>query len=161
MLDRAFDLQVQALGAMIRQQRRLADLSLRELAAMTSVSNAYLSQVERGLHQPSIKVVRSIADALGVAPATLLSQAGLLQAPPSSVGPETGADEKGQRPSGQASTAYDAQRPPAAGDGVHVAGAQPASTIEQAIHADGDLSGSEKAALLAVYRSFRRDRHSA
>jgi hypothetical protein len=46
-----------ALGEFIRTQRQLAKLSLREMAAMTSVSNAYLSQVERGLHQPSLKVL--------------------------------------------------------------------------------------------------------
>lgn len=45
--------QLDALGAFIRTQRQLAQLSLREMASLTSVSNAYLSQVERGLHQPS------------------------------------------------------------------------------------------------------------
>lgn len=69
------------LGDFIRQQRRLADLSLRELAALTSVSNAYLSQLERGLHQPSLKVVQAIAEALGVPAASLLAQAGLLPDP--------------------------------------------------------------------------------
>ena len=54
------------LGGYIRTQRNLADLSLRQLAAMTNVSNAYLSQIERGLHQPSVKVLRSIADALNL-----------------------------------------------------------------------------------------------
>jgi transcriptional regulator with XRE-family HTH domain len=58
-------------------QRQLARLSLREMAAMTAVSNAYLSQVERNLHQPSLKVMRSIADALGIPPADLLRQAGI------------------------------------------------------------------------------------
>lgn len=67
-----------ALGAFLREQRRLADLSLRELAALTSVSNAYLSQVERGLHQPSLKVLQAIGQALGVPPASLLARAGVL-----------------------------------------------------------------------------------
>src|ERR1700722_14052574 len=49
--------QLNALGGFIRVQRRLADLSLREMAALTSVSNAYLSQIERGLHQPSLRVL--------------------------------------------------------------------------------------------------------
>ena len=53
-----------ALGDFIRAQRQLARLTLREMAAMTSVSNAYLSQVERGLHQPSLKVLHAIAEAL-------------------------------------------------------------------------------------------------
>lgn len=65
-----------ALGEFIRAQRQLAKLSLREMAAMTSVSNAYLSQVERGLHQPSLKVLHSIADALQLSTEQLLGQAG-------------------------------------------------------------------------------------
>lgn len=64
------------LGEFIRAQRQLAKLSLRELAALTSVSNAYLSQVERGLHQPSLKVLRSIADALQLSTEQLLHRAG-------------------------------------------------------------------------------------
>ncbi|HEY0813995.1 MAG TPA: helix-turn-helix domain-containing protein [Pseudonocardia sp.] len=72
--------QVNALGGFIRAQRQLANLSLREMAAMTSVSNAYLSQVERGLHQPSLKVLRSIADALQLSTDQLLSQAGWARA---------------------------------------------------------------------------------
>lgn len=68
--------QVNALGGFIRAQRQLANLSLREMASMTSVSNAYLSQVERGLHQPSLKVLRSIADALQLSTDQLLTQAG-------------------------------------------------------------------------------------
>ncbi|MCO1660457.1 helix-turn-helix domain-containing protein [Pseudonocardia humida] len=64
------------LGEFIRGQRQLARLSLREMAAMTSVSNAYLSQVERGLHQPSLKVLQSIAEALQLSTEQLLSQAG-------------------------------------------------------------------------------------
>ena len=63
---------MEALGSFIRTQRKLADLSLRELAEMTEVSNPYLSQLERGLHQP-------IANALNVSAETLLVQAGLLE----------------------------------------------------------------------------------
>jgi len=65
-----------ALGGFIRAQRQLAKLSLRDMATMTSVSNAYLSQVERGLHQPSLKVLHSIADALQLSTEQLLTQAG-------------------------------------------------------------------------------------
>ena len=65
-----------ALGEFIRAQRQLANLSLREMAAMTSVSNAYLSQVERGLHQPSLKVLHSIAAALQLSTEQLLAQGG-------------------------------------------------------------------------------------
>jgi transcriptional regulator with XRE-family HTH domain len=68
------------LGAYIRAQRQLADLSLRQLAEMSQVSNAYLSQIERGLHQPSVKVLRSIAEALNLSKEALLTRAGLLDA---------------------------------------------------------------------------------
>jgi transcriptional regulator with XRE-family HTH domain len=70
--------QVEALGAFLRTQRKLANLSLRELASLTDLSNAYLSQVERGLHQPSVRVLRSIAQALDLSASTVLAQAGLL-----------------------------------------------------------------------------------
>ena len=66
------------LGDFIRMQRQMADLSLRRMADLTQVSNAYLSQVERGLHQPSLRVLRSIATALNMSADTLLAQAGLL-----------------------------------------------------------------------------------
>ena len=66
------------LGELIRAQREAAKLSLRDLAALTNVSNPYLSQIERGLHEPSVRVVRSIADALGMSAEALLTSAGLL-----------------------------------------------------------------------------------
>jgi transcriptional regulator with XRE-family HTH domain len=72
--------QTQALGAFIRSQRQLARLSLRQLAELTSLSNPYLSQVERGLHQPSVRVLKLISEALNVSAETLLAQAGLLDA---------------------------------------------------------------------------------
>jgi transcriptional regulator with XRE-family HTH domain len=70
--------QVEALGQFIHSQRKLAKLSLRELAGLSDISNAYLSQLERGLHQPSMRVVTQVARALGMPPETLLTQAGLL-----------------------------------------------------------------------------------
>ena len=72
--------QLRARGAFIRAQRQLADLSLREMAALTRISNAYLSQVERGLHQPSLTVLRAIADALGLTTEQLLAKVGWTQA---------------------------------------------------------------------------------
>jgi transcriptional regulator with XRE-family HTH domain len=73
-----WDSQMQALGAFIRSKRQLANLSLRQLAERTKLSNPYLSQIERGLHQPSVRVIRLISDALNVSTETLLTQAGLL-----------------------------------------------------------------------------------
>jgi transcriptional regulator with XRE-family HTH domain len=72
--------QREALGAFIRTQRQLANLSLRQLAELTSLSNPYLSQVERGLHEPSVRVLKAISDALNVSAETLLAQAGLVDA---------------------------------------------------------------------------------
>jgi len=66
------------LGTFIRAQRQMANLSLRQLSALTDVSNPYLSQVERGLHEPSVRVLRSIADALNVSAETLFEHAGLI-----------------------------------------------------------------------------------
>jgi transcriptional regulator with XRE-family HTH domain len=73
------DSQMEALGAFIRSKRKLANLSLRQLAERTRLSNPYLSQIERGLHQPSVRVIRLISDALNVSTETLLAQAGLLR----------------------------------------------------------------------------------
>jgi len=70
------DRPVRQLGEYIRLQRQMADLSLRGMAGLTKVSNAYLSQVERGLHQPSLRVLHAIAEALGIPADTLLAQAG-------------------------------------------------------------------------------------
>ena len=67
-----------ALGAYIRSQRKLANLSLRQLAELTSLSNPYLSQIERGLHQPSVRVLKLLSDALNVSAESLLAEAGLL-----------------------------------------------------------------------------------
>jgi transcriptional regulator with XRE-family HTH domain len=75
----AWDAQMKALGSFIRSQRKLANLSLRQLADLTSLSNPYLSQIERGLHQPSVRVLRLLADALNVSAETLLAEAGLLE----------------------------------------------------------------------------------
>ena len=70
--------QLEALGSFIRAQRQLAQLSLRDLADRAHVSNPYLSQIERGLHEPSVKVLKGIADALNVSAETLLRQAGIV-----------------------------------------------------------------------------------
>ena len=62
----------------LRAQRKLARLSLRHLAQLTSVSDSYLSQVERGLYQPSPEVLRSIAKALGIPIADIYERLGWL-----------------------------------------------------------------------------------
>lgn len=66
---------VAAFGDYVRSQRKLAELSLRQLADLTSLSNPYLSKLERGLHQPSVTAVTNIAKALGLPAETLLAKA--------------------------------------------------------------------------------------
>jgi transcriptional regulator with XRE-family HTH domain len=66
------------LGGFIRAQRQMANLSLRQLSTLAKVSNPYLSQVERGLHEPSVRVLKAIGEALNVSAETLFEQAGLI-----------------------------------------------------------------------------------
>jgi transcriptional regulator with XRE-family HTH domain len=66
------------LGGHLREQRRQAQLSLRQLADLTGVSNPYLSQIERGLRRPSAEVLQQIAKALRISAESLYVQAGLL-----------------------------------------------------------------------------------
>jgi transcriptional regulator with XRE-family HTH domain len=119
--------QREALGAFIRTQRRMANLSLRQLAELTHLSNPYLSQIERGLHQPSVRVLKQISDALNVSAETLMAQAGLID--------KVAADAAG---------------------GIAEAGPspQPPPPTEDSIRADERLSEEQKAALIAVYRSM-------
>ena len=67
-----------SLGAFIRSQRELANLSMRQLAEIAKISNPYLSQVERGLYKPSADVLKQIANALHISAETMYAQAGLL-----------------------------------------------------------------------------------
>ena len=123
-----WEAQREALGAFIREQRKRANLSLRQLAELTSLSNPYLSQVERGLHQPSVRVLKAISGALNVSAETLMAQAGLIDA--------------------IAATDLAAQA-----DGT-TAGPKDIPDTEDAIRADQRLSDEQKAALIAVYRSM-------
>jgi transcriptional regulator with XRE-family HTH domain len=67
------------LGAFIREQRKHAQLSLRNLAAQAGVSNPYLSQIERGLRKPSAEILQAIARALQISAETLYVKAGILE----------------------------------------------------------------------------------
>jgi transcriptional regulator with XRE-family HTH domain len=79
-LDDAARKQLESLGEFIRERRKQAQYSLRDLADRANVSNPYLSQIERGLHTPSVRVLKAIAAALNVSAESLLVQAGLLEA---------------------------------------------------------------------------------
>jgi transcriptional regulator with XRE-family HTH domain len=65
------------LGEIIRRQRELSELSMRQFASLAGISNPYLSQIERGLREPSERVLDAIAAALQVSADTLYEQAGL------------------------------------------------------------------------------------
>jgi transcriptional regulator with XRE-family HTH domain len=77
MFNDAWKSQMETLGGFIRTQRRLANLTLRDMAELANVSNPYLSQIERGLHEPSVRVLKAIASALDMSAETLLAQAGM------------------------------------------------------------------------------------
>ena len=72
---------VGALGEFIKSQRRIADLSQRELARLADLSDAYLSQLERGLHEPSVRVLNGLARALDLPTDKLLAYLGRHDAP--------------------------------------------------------------------------------
>ncbi len=73
----AEDERAEHLGEIIRRQRELSALSMRQFADLVGISNPYLSQIERGLREPSERVLEGIAKSLQVSVATLRAQAGL------------------------------------------------------------------------------------
>jgi transcriptional regulator with XRE-family HTH domain len=148
-----WDAQMEALGAFIRSQRKLANLSLRQLAELSSLSNPYLSQLERGMHQPSVRVLKLLSGALNVSAEMLLAQAGLLDALPDAVHAEAARPDTASTDTASTVTAngHPAHGAPASAQAPPL----PAS-VEEAIDADERLDAQEKAALLAVYRSMLR-----
>src|SRR5512144_1820243 len=72
-------LKVSDLGDYIREQRRSAQISLRQLARLAGVSNPYLSQIERGLRKPSAEILQQIAKGLRISAEVLYVQAGILE----------------------------------------------------------------------------------
>jgi transcriptional regulator with XRE-family HTH domain len=66
-----------SLGEIIRKQRELNEMSMREFARAVGISNPYLSQIERGLRAPSEQVLQSIARSLETSADNLREQAGL------------------------------------------------------------------------------------
>ena len=70
--------QLGSLGEFIAAQRRMARLSLRQLAEQSGISNPYLSQIERGLRKPSAEVLQQLSKALRVSAETLYVRAGIL-----------------------------------------------------------------------------------
>lgn len=66
------------MGEFIADRRRAAELTLRQLAELTGVSNPYLSQIERGLRRPSAEVLQQLSKALRVSAESLYVRAGIL-----------------------------------------------------------------------------------
>lgn len=68
----------QMLGRIIRAQRELAALPMRQFAATVGISNPYLSQIERGLRAPSEAVLAAIAQSLQTSTDRLYAEAGFV-----------------------------------------------------------------------------------
>lgn len=69
------------LGEFIKAQRHLNKMSQRELARLSDLSDTYMSQLERGRHEPSLSVLRALADSLGIRPDQLVLYAAGLPMP--------------------------------------------------------------------------------
>lgn len=65
------------LGAFIRRQRELSQMSMRRMSKMVGISNPYLSQIERGLRAPSEAVTTAIATTLGITVDELYERSGV------------------------------------------------------------------------------------
>jgi len=76
-----------ALGEIIRRQRELSAMSMRQFSELVGISNPYLSQIERGLREPSERVLESIATALRTTSDALYEQAGIDVDEPEAEGP--------------------------------------------------------------------------
>jgi transcriptional regulator with XRE-family HTH domain len=74
----------ESLGEIVRRQRELSELSMRQFAAMAGISNPYLSQIERGLREPSEQVAEAIAKALRTSVDALYKEAGIDDEQPAS-----------------------------------------------------------------------------
>ncbi|WP_347343622.1 helix-turn-helix domain-containing protein [Jatrophihabitans telluris] len=72
--------QAVTIGEFIREQREQAQVSLRQLAKLTGVSNPYISQIERGLRRPSAEILQQIAKGLRISAEQLYVHAGILEA---------------------------------------------------------------------------------
>ena len=69
-----------AFGDFLQSQRRLANISQRQLARVSGVSDSYLSQVERGLYRPSAEVLKALAQAFEMPVSTMFARSGLMDA---------------------------------------------------------------------------------
>jgi transcriptional regulator with XRE-family HTH domain len=132
-------LPIKPLGEYIREQRRNAQYSVRQLAQAAGVSNPYLSQIERGLRKPSAEILQQLAKALRISAETLYVQAGLLDGAPG--GAAGGVDD-------HAATE---------GGGSGATSGTGGGGVREAVAGDPWLSGRQKRALLDIYEAFRNE----
>jgi transcriptional regulator with XRE-family HTH domain len=71
------------LARILRQQRVMRELTLQQLSEMSGVSSSHLGRIERGERFPSARILRKIAEPLGLAESELFSIAGYLSPQPS------------------------------------------------------------------------------
>jgi transcriptional regulator with XRE-family HTH domain len=117
------------LGEYIREQRRSAQYSVRQLAQAAGVSNPYLSQIERGLRKPSAEILQQLAKALRISAETLYVKAGLLD---------------GHPVEGDV-------------DGLPDSAGRPVRDVRAAVADDAYLTLRQKHALLDIYEAFRSE----
>jgi len=86
--DELWRLHLLDLGEFIKSQRRLNQMSQRELARLADLSDTYMSQLERGRHEPSVSVLRALAESLGIRPDQLILYAAGLPTPNDAVSTE-------------------------------------------------------------------------
>ena len=96
-----------AFGEFVKAQRRLAQVSQRNLARMSGVSDSYLSQIERGNYRPSPQVVKALAQAFGLKPEQLYTMLGFMDE-----------EEHGGQPSVEQAIQLDAKLEPAQKDAL-------------------------------------------
>ncbi|GAA1998474.1 helix-turn-helix domain-containing protein [Catenulispora subtropica] len=140
-------LPIKPLGEYIREQRRNAQYSVRQLAQAAGVSNPYLSQIERGLRKPSAEILQQLAKALRISAETLYVQAGLLDGAPE--GAAGGVDEDAATDGGT--------RGAQGAGGVGGEGGNRTGGVREAVAEDPWLSGRQKRALLDIYEAFRNE----
>ena len=64
---------VQLLGANVRRHRKLRGMSQEELSLEAGMKRSYVSDLERGTRNPTVRALGRLAQALRISPQDLLS----------------------------------------------------------------------------------------
>lgn len=67
---------VQLLGVNVRRYRKLKGMSQERLALDAGMERSYVSDLERGMRNPSVRALGRLADALSIEPSVLLDLEG-------------------------------------------------------------------------------------